>query len=773
MTRSAEPTFAQGSGDHLDPPIAPDRAQIAIFADVAFSYCEGFMPLRGIAEKGLAEQPRPHLIWSPADKGAANYLQDFCARSVKSSHAAYVIPGTVVKQGQAGGADVVQMQMITVDLDDGDIATQKSHLISHLGKPTLIVESGGRTADGQAKLHLHWKLTEAVTGSDVAQLCRLRGEIAIKVGGDHHFASAHQPIRIPGSIYRKNGTCRLVKIREHNQLEYDFAEFAAMVAAMPPMAGIAPTADIFREKPSIDSVLTTPVREGGQDTWSRFEGASAAIGFYLRLVHEGRMTKDAAWEAICGYNAAMLRPSWSLDRLKQETVRLWALHIENYGPARPEPVSHPAVPAELDAFSLGALLDDKSPMPEDIIAPRVLTPGGLLVLGGAPKVGKSDLLISLLVHMAAGVPFLGFTPPRPLRVFYLQAEIQYHYLRERVKKIGLAPEVIAAARGNFVATPKINMILDEGGLARSIAAIRKAFPDDPPDIICVDPIRNVFDGGASAPGAPTANENSNDAMMFFLRDRVDALRDAVNPNAGVILAHHTRKAAKQQVNDDPFQSFSGASALRGFYTTGLLLHRPDESNSQRRLEIELRNGPGLPAKVIDKIGGRWVELDQNHQRLVRAEIGAKQDAERLRKHDVILSLLFDEAAKGEIYTSSQFAEAFENTGSLGSKHTIQDRISVLATQGHVKFLRDGTAYGYPKATSRTGYLVVEDMRFKPAETVDPETGETAALAAKILPSHYKCPNSGATLEVENPEVWVPHKSDEAGRQTYESDGGQI
>ncbi len=50
---------------------------------------------------------------------------------------------------------------------------------------------------------------------------------------------------------------------------------------------------------------------------------------------------------------------------------------------------------------MGALLDDQSPMPEDIIAPRVLTPGGLLVLGGAPKVGKSDLLISWLVHMAA------------------------------------------------------------------------------------------------------------------------------------------------------------------------------------------------------------------------------------------------------------------------------------------------------------------------------------------------------------------------------------
>ena len=114
-------------------------------------------------------------------------------------------------------------------------------------------------------------------------------------------------------------------------------------------------------------------------------------------------------------------------------------------------------------------------MPEDIIAPRVLTPGGLLVLGGAPKVGKSDLLISWLVHMAAGVPFLGFTPPRPLRIFYLQAEIQYHYLRERLKQIALPPEVLAAARDTFVATPKLKMLLDDEGSVR-VARASDGFP---------------------------------------------------------------------------------------------------------------------------------------------------------------------------------------------------------------------------------------------------------------------------------------------------------
>ena len=69
------------------------------------------------------------------------------------------------------------------------------------------------------------------------------------------------------------------------------------------------------------------------------------------------------------------------------------------------------------------------------------------------------------------------------------------------------------------------------------------------------------------------------------------------------------------------------------------MHRPDEDSTMRRLEIELRNGPALPAKLIDKENGRWVEFNPMNERLVRKEVGAKLDAERLRKHDVILGML--------------------------------------------------------------------------------------------------------------------------------------
>ena len=735
--------------------IEPDPEQIAIFLDVVFGYCEGWAPLRGFVDKGQGIAGRPHNVWVEVDGGLLEKAISFAGWAAREGAAFYVVPGTVAEAGKAKATDVRQMQTVLVDLDAGDIPAKLDHLILHLGEPTLIVESGGRTPDGIDKLHVWWRLSEPAEAEDIALLCRLRGDIAVKVGGDTHFRSAHQPIRLAGSVYHKGGFTRLVTIRRHSpQAEVHLRDFVELVDAMPPLAGVGCEPGPATEKPSIKDILTTPVREGGEDDWTRFQGASAAIGHYVRMAHEGRMSRDESWEAICQYNAAQLRPCWPLERLASEAQRLWRLHEERHGPAL-ERLSGPPMSA-LPTFTLGALLDDTSPMPDDIIAPRVLTPGGMLVLGGAPKVGKSDFLISLLVHMAAGVPFLAFAPSRPLRIFYLQAEIQYHYLRERLQAIRIDPALMAAARDNLVATPKVRMLLDAGGVALTIAAVRAHYGHSAPDILCIDPIRNLFDGGAEGGG-----ENDNTAMLFFLQARIEALRDAVAPDAGLILCHHTRKITKKQLIEDPFMALSGAGSLRSFYTSGIIMHRPDEDRSERMLHFELRNGPGIEPIVIDKANGRWIEIDRSSERLVRKAIGDKLDAERVRKHDVILGVLLDEALEGRLYTINQFAEAFENRGGLGGKDTIRDRLNVLATKGFVKFLRDGTPYGLGPSRSRFGFLCVEGMAAPTgAEAIDPDTGEVVAATIAVLPTHYKSPQTGVLLEVENPQVWVYPEGEE-------------
>lgn len=209
------------------------------------------------------------------------------------------------------------------------------------------------------------------------------------------------------------------------------------------------------------------------------------------------------------------------------------------------------------------------------------------------------------------------------------------------------------------------------------------------------------------------------------------------------------------MKDDPFLALSGASALRGFYTSGMILFRPDEAQSERELHIELRNGPGLEPMVVDKRQGQWVQLERTSDRIVRQDAGAKLDAERDRKHDVIVSLLSTEALKKKLYTAGQFAEVFENKAGLGGRTTIRERINVLATKGDIKFLKDGGQFGLPYCRSKFGYLVVEGMQFGPGhETTDPETGEVTTSITPVLPSHFKEPSTGHAAAVENPRVWV-------------------
>ena len=94
-------------------------------------------------------------------------------------------------------------------------------------------------------------------------------------------------------------------------------------------------------------------------------------------------------------------------------------------------------------------------------------------------------------------------------------------------------------------------------------------------------------------------------------------------------------------------------------------------------------------------------------------------------------------------------------GGLGGNHSIRDRIDVLATKGYIKFNKEGAA------KSKYGMMCVEGMEIPRAEPdLDPQTGEITDVMIPLLPTHFKQPNDGAILPVENPEIWVYHDGGE-------------
>ena len=247
---------------------------IADYVDVVFGYCDGWVPVRALAEKGTADQP-PHTPFILADGDLAAKLAQQAAWAAHGGMALFVVPGTVGAPGEAKADDVLQTQVVLVDLDHGDVSGKRDHLTRYLGPPSLEVASGGVTPEGQRKLHLYWRLTEPAEGDDIVTVCRLRHAIAAKVGGDPAFRSAHQPIRVAGSVHAKAGARRLVEIIGSNPRDVDLGDLAESVLAMPPMEGEGASWTDFNDVPASKGAVTElfgqKVREGGVDGTTRFD----------------------------------------------------------------------------------------------------------------------------------------------------------------------------------------------------------------------------------------------------------------------------------------------------------------------------------------------------------------------------------------------------------------------------------------------------------------------------------------------------------------------
>jgi putative DNA primase/helicase len=185
-------------------------------------------------------------------------------------------------------------------------------------------------------------------------------------------------------------------------------------------------------------------------------------------------------------------------------------------------------------------------------------------------------------------------------------------------------------------------------------------------------------------------------MMFFLSRRIEALRQKINPNAGIIIAHHTKKIFKKQTEEDPFQSFSGAGALRSYYTSGILLHRPDESRPERTLLFELRNGKEISRKLCRK--KRKVERGCQ----VIFEMSPRTYQHIPNDHS---RLLLEEArTEPRLYRAAILRCRFENHGSARQQSPYSKKMQGLADANIIKFFKNGDAYGLPAAQRHAAWL---------------------------------------------------------------------
>jgi hypothetical protein len=286
--------------------------------------------LLGIGEKGTAQEGvfRERKIVAPAFIGSAHaHLKRWAEHHVAAFCVPAVLHSTAEERGDVTFDKIAALTAIVLDLDSGKITEAAKYAIDRLGTPTVTIASGGKTADGEIKRHLYWRLNEPCY--DVEVVADLRKQLAAKVGGDQSFGRATQVIRVPGSVHAKNGIANRCTILEKNELDYSLDDLAEIIINMERMPSLPEPAvdtgslwvdgmmDFTPRRDTAIAAMHRDIHEGGSDRtrWSEF---SKVAGFHIREFREGRLTLKEANHTTKGWMLTRMIPPWPEARFQQE-----------------------------------------------------------------------------------------------------------------------------------------------------------------------------------------------------------------------------------------------------------------------------------------------------------------------------------------------------------------------------------------------------------------------------------------------------------------------
>ena len=712
-----------------------DKDAIAVYLKTVFGYCDGFIPVRMFMEKGATGNQYQQLHWIPTTnlEGMMQQLRPLVERGRNFKMGVYVIPGTTTERNQGKAADIINYPCFIVDIDSGDIESTKNYIIAQLGQPTLEIYSGGKTEDNSYKRHLYWKLTEAAEGTDIKRLTSAQKLAAQKIGSDPSFGSPHQPIRLPGSVHQKNNKASQVRIASFSKMEYDIEEIIESVESMEIMPGIDVSPEKLTDKKTpMEEMYKEQVYEGAEAGETRFEAMGRAIGWSLTRHFEGHWTLEETWNDVVGYNQTKVNPPWELERVKKDFDRIYKIHYDKYGAPKLKPKEYP-----LEGDDWSEIVDDDTPLPPEIID-GLLREGEFMVIAGPPKSQKSLLMQEMTYCIATGNRLLNrFDVPIPQQVVVIQAEMSKAQLSARLKAVKINPAEKALLKRNAKFTYRFTKVLNEEGSKDVADWIDRVCGQDKPQVIIFDPLSNVFDGD---------DENSNVELMKFIRDRIWVLRDQINPQAAVILVHHSNKVNRNQMMENPFLAIRGASAIQGAYDVGLFITKTSEDTLDRRLFFQTRAVQEPKPMTVHYQDGHMVDRGDAFDRNSGVNITDKMSLDRFNQVNKCLGLLFREAAKGKYYNKNQFCLKFADKYRLGSVATIRNNLNTLLTQGWI-MLFNGEQVG-AKIIKGGKFLVVKDM-----PVWDPED-KNIKPNMTIRPTHFVDAGTGDVKEV-GPEELDP------------------
>jgi hypothetical protein len=489
----------------------------------------------------------------------------------------------------AADADIRQGLALSVECDaHPKIAREKLELL--LGPATVVVASGGiwtdpATGEPHAKLHLHWRLTVPAEGPRLALLKEARRFATRIAGADLSNVPPCHPIRWPGSWHRKGDPvlCAIDTLWVDNEINLD-AALVALQAAAPPEQARQQGNGAAGESSDWSDLLANIV--AGRELHDSITKLAAKM-----IV--GGVPDAIAVNLIRGAleNSSAPRNDRFADRMA-EVPRDVRTAREKYATPQPAPAPQSAPDATANAAPGGAPTRFKLISFEDIridtrptyLVKGIIPRGGMIIIWGQPKCGKSFLAYDLAMHVALGRAWRN-RRTRQGTVIYLALEGGSGFANRveawRRKYLGEYSNPVPF----YLVSESIDIIKEHDAL---IAAI-KAQAANPPALVVIDTLNRGMVG----------DENKSDDMAKFVR-AADAIRTAFD--CAVIVVHHCGVAGSRP---------RGHTSLSGADDAQIAVSRDDDGILTVAIE-HLKDG-----EASTPLGGR----------LERVELGRDDDGE--------------------------------------------------------------------------------------------------------------------------------------------------
>ncbi len=202
--------------------------------------------------------------------------------------------------------------------------------------------------------------------------------------------------------------------------------------------------------------------------------------------------------------------------------------------------------------------DGKPPVIENLLYP------GLFVFAGAPKIGKSFLMLQIAYHVSTGLPLWEF-PVTQSPVLYLALEDTFDRLQRRLYKM------FGVEGTDDLYLSIMSMQLGKG-LDEQITWFLKKVPDT--RLIIIDTLQKIRE-----PDGDNFSYGNDYEIMSSLKKIADT------NGICILVVHHTRK----QKADDAFDMISGTNGIMGAADGAFILQKEKRTSNDAVMEISCRD----------------------------------------------------------------------------------------------------------------------------------------------------------------------------------------